>query len=215
MQTYPKNGLLSGMIITALAGVFVVITGCFLPDLAAVFEGKPSGPLLDSFFVSICLMTAHKIESYFTGEYDVCPVYLNNGQARWSQNSREATFLAFVPTFLGMLFLLYLALKGSPWSMMIFVIWAAQGLHEFHHIGKTAAQKSYYSGVVTAVLFTAHIDVFVFPAWLAQLKSIPGYWLYIFYGVQPFVLLAFFVEHRGWLRKAEQLKKAQESTSSS
>lgn len=199
----PSNGLLSGMILTALAALAALVTGFFLPGTAQVFAGTPSDTLLNAFFISICLMTAHKIESYLTHEYNVCPVYLTNGQAAWAQNARQAIFVAFVSTFIGMCFVTLLALKGSPWPKLLLFVWMAQGLHEFHHSAKALAQKSYYSGTVSALFFTAQIDVFVFPKWYAELGLASNAGFYFYYLIQPVVFLGFYLEHRRWLAKTQ------------
>lgn len=199
---YPKNGALSGMILPALAAIAALVTGLFLSNVAQIFAGTPSNSLLNAFFVSICLMAIHKIESYLTHEYDVCPVYLTNGQSSWAQNPRQAIFVAFVSTFIGMSFVLFLVFKGSPWPLLLLSIWMSQGLHEFHHSAKSLAQKSYYSGTISALLFVAQIDVFVFPKWYGELGLASDVGFYLYYLIQPVVFLGFYLEHRGWLAKS-------------
>jgi hypothetical protein len=198
-SSFPKNGLLSGMILPALAAATALLIGFFLPNVAQIFSGTPSIAFLNSFLVSICLMTVHKIESYLTHEYDVCPVYLTNGQASWAQNPRQAIFVAFVSTFIGMSFMMFLIFKGPPWPLLLLSIWMAQGLHEFHHSAKSLAQKSYYSGTISALLFTAQIDIFVFPKWYGDLGLASTAGFYAYYLIQPVVFLGFYLEHRGWL----------------
>lgn len=198
MTSYPKNGLLSGMIITLSAAVMALIGGLFIPDVSVLFSEAPSPTLLNAFFVSICLLTVHKIESYLTREYDVCPVYLTNGQASWTQNNRQTIFLAFVPILLGMSFMLFLVMKGPPWPLLLLLIWISQGLHELHHSGKSLAQKKYYSGVISSLIFVLQIDFFLFPEWYAQLHMENEIAFYLYYALQPFVLLAFYLEHRRW-----------------
>ena len=70
---------------------------------------------------------------------------------------------------------------------------------------KTAATRRYYPGLVTALLFTASVNVLVFPAWIAclPLESAPLFAIY--YGIQPLIIVAFYVEHRRWLAKARRV----------
>lgn len=200
-RVYPKNGLLSGMILTAATAAAALTAGIAFPGFTESFNVPMPEPLLDSFFLSLGLMVAHKAESYFTREYDVCPVYLTNGQASWGINPRQAMFVSFVSTFIGMSFVNYLSLKGGHWPMLMLSVWMAQGLHELHHSAKSLAQKAYYAGTASAILFTAQIDAFVFPQWREGLGLSPA-WDWGFYALQAPVFLAYYLEHRGWLKKA-------------
>lgn len=197
----PPNGLLSGMILPAIAGVCAVIVGLFCPEMASVFNTPITVPLLNGFGISILLMVVHKIESYFTYEYNVCPVYLTNGQKSWAQNPRQAIFVAFVGTFLLMMGAVFLVMKGGVWPRLLLSIWLAQGLHEWHHSAKSLAQRSYYSGTVSALLFVLHIDFCVAPLWFdtlllsAEIKTLA---LQMYYGIQPVVFIGFYLEHRKW-----------------
>ena len=44
-----------------------------------------------------------------------------------------------------------------------------------------------------------------FPAWVASLGVEPTLWYGIYYGIQPLILLAFYVEHRKWLAAARRV----------
>lgn len=196
-RVIPKNGLLSGMIITQAAAVMAILAGCFLPGVDRIFGGAPPKPLLDVFLGSVVLMTVHKIESYVTGEFDQCPVYLTVGRG-WEQNVRRAGFTVFVTAFLGGMFLLALALRGAPWPLLLMAIWCAQGLHELHHTAKSMVRHAYYPGTISGLLFTLLIDVAFFPMWYRALAVGSDVPMYVFYGVQPIVLLAFYLEDRKW-----------------
>jgi hypothetical protein len=193
----PKNGLLSGMIITQAAAVIAIVSGLFVPGVDRLFAAAPSKPLLDVLLASVVLMTAHKIESYFTGEFDQCPVYLTVGRG-WEQNVRRAGFTVFVTAFLGGMFLLSLGLRGPPWPLLLMSIWCAQGLHELHHTAKSLVRRRYYPGTVTGILFTVMIDVAFFPLWYRSLPIASDAPLIAFYACQPLVLLAFYLEDRRW-----------------
>src|SRR3954447_788531 len=97
----PKNGLLSGMIITAVTGAFVIPLGLLVPSFRARFAAPMSLELMHLFFASLVLMAAHKVESYWFKEYEQCPVYLTSGRASWAQDPKQAIFVSFVTTFIG------------------------------------------------------------------------------------------------------------------
>lgn len=202
----PNNGPLSGMIIPAVTGVAALAGGLLSPEVRDVFAAQPSEVLRHGFLASICLMTAHKLESYLTHEYKVCPVYLTNAQSAWGKDPRQAMFVSFVATFLGMSFVSYLMMEGSPWPMLLLSVWMAQGLHELHHSAKSLARGSYYSGTISALLFTGFTDWRLFPEWYAQLNLHSNLGLTLFYAVQPIVFGAFYLEHKDWMKKLAQLR---------
>lgn len=203
----PKNGLLSGMIITGLAAVAAVLAGLLSPDAVALFNRPVPTGLLDVFFASILVMVAHKAESYFTHEYNVCPVYLASAHAPWGSNPRASLFAGFVGTFLGMMFLVYAVMRGGPWPLLCLGIWAAQGLHELHHAAKSLAQGSYYAGTVTGLIFVAVMALLFWPAWSGALGLAPV-WSTIYAAAHPVIFAAFWVEHRGWLAKGGAAARA-------
>jgi len=205
----PQNGYLSGMIITGGAAVVVVIWGLFFTNYLSPFLTDPSPTFLNALFISIIIIALHKVESYYAEEYNHCPVYLTQGRSNWAQNNRQAIFLAFVCTFLVLTMGIYFAIKGQPWTMLIPIIWLAQGLHEQHHLAKSFAQRGYYPGTITSLLFVLQINFMLFPAWWDSLTIINDYLFYLYYLVQPIILLAFYFEHRHFLRLYSVYQKAQ------
>lgn len=199
----PKNGLLSGMCITWMSGAVALAAGLLYAPAQRAFDTAPPEALLDAFLVTVVVMAVHKVESYLTGEFNQCPVYFTSGNASWAQNPRQAIFAAFVSTFLGMMFLVYLTMRGGHWPMLLMGVWAAQGLHEYHHSAKSLARRSYYPGTVTGLLFAAAVGGLLFPAWAGAL-GVSGPLFYAFYAAQPLVLLAFYLEDRRWLAGAAE-----------
>jgi len=110
-----------------------------------------------------------------------------------------------IPILMVMLLIVAVVMRGSPWVLLFFVIWAGQGIHEWHHLAKTLVARRYYPGVFTALLFTASVNVLVFPAWVACLGVDAGLWYKAYYGVQPVIFLAFVLEHRRWLAAARRV----------
>ncbi len=197
----PSNGILSGMVLAWGTAIFVIGIGFFYPHLAAPFDSALSLGFLDAFMVSVLLMFLHKVESYFTLEYEQCPVYATTGRARWAQDSREAVFLAFCGTFLGLALAIALMLRGGYWPLLILAIWMAQGVHEWHHSAKSLTQGSYYSGTVTGLMFVVHVNMVLFPEWYSLLHTTSDLPFYAYYAVQPVFFVGFVVEHHGWLLK--------------
>ncbi len=90
-------------------------------------------------------------------------------------------------------------------------VWLAQGLHEIHHLGKTIARRRYYPGLISALLFTAVIDLAFFPNWYAALNVGSQLGFYAYYAVQPLVLLAFYLEDRKWFTAFRALPQNSDS----
>ena len=194
----PRNGPLSGMILTGLAVAVVVPLGLLSEGFRGHFAAPLSPGLRLAFLASLLLMAAHKVESFYAGEYDVCPVYLTSGQAEWARNPRKIFFLAFVPVFVGMTLVVYLAMLGPPWHLLIVTIWLAQGAHELHHTAKSLARRRVYPGLLTSVLFVATVSFGVFPLWHDAVFGARGAIFYGYYAALPLVLLAFYAEDRRW-----------------
>ncbi|MBF0106579.1 MAG: hypothetical protein HQM16_14790 [Deltaproteobacteria bacterium] len=206
MNTYPKNGLLSGMALVYLTAFVILVSGSIFPFFNTWFTGYPMPELVNAFLVSIILMAAHKGESYYFKEYDRCPVYLAAGDhAGWMREPRRVLFVGFVGTFLVFMVVINLILRGPPWPFLLLGIWMVQGWHEIHHSAKTLVERRYYPGVVTSVLFVLHIDVFVFPKWLFQIFGYGHFIGYVYYAVQPLIFLAFVFEHKRWVRQIKEM----------
>jgi hypothetical protein len=196
-KKFAPNGLLSGMTIPAVAGAAVLLIGLFFPSLRARF-GSPLTPELRWIFLaSIVVMILHKVESYGAGEFDVCPTYLNT-ERKFGGNVRKAMFLSFVPTFLGMLVVTYLAFVGPPWHLLLLTVWLAQGVHELHHSAKSAARGRLYPGVFTSVLFVGVTALLMYPRWWDQVLGARGPAFPVFYALLPFVWAAFYFEDKRW-----------------
>lgn len=198
---YPKAGALSGMAVTWVTGAALFFVGVALPSLHPIFAGQPSTRLLNLLLVSLGIMTLHKIESYFTHEFDHCPVYLSLKSAAWAREPRQAVFVTFCSVFLALTLVIALSMRGSPWLLLLPGVWSAQGLHEIHHSAKSLSRRGYYPGTLTALVFVAFIDAFFFPEYFSLLRVEGRAALFAFYALQPLLFFAFFVEDRAWLRK--------------
>jgi hypothetical protein len=194
----PPHGALSGMIITGATAVLVITLCLLIPSFKAHFQAPLSERLLNFFLLSILIMALHKAESFYALEYEKCPVYLNSGRTDWAKNPRKAIFLSFVSTFIGMLFVVYLALLGPPWHLVLITIWLAQGLHECHHLAKSLARKIFYPGLFTSLLFVLVQSFAVFPLWYDQVIGNRGVIYFAYYALVPCTVLAFYFEDSAW-----------------
>ena len=203
-----RPGLLSAMVLTWGTGLVAVLGGAFFPAWVTAFDQPVSKGLLDAFLVSIGVMVLHKLESYLTGEYEVCPVYVTNGEQRWARDARQAMFVSFVGTFLVLIIALALVMRGGYWPLLLLSVWMAQGVHEWHHLAKSLAAGRYYPGSVTSLFYVLSVVLWVFPEWVVLIdgptRAITlGYW-----AIQPAVFLGFYLEYRSWLSHDDSLHLA-------
>ena len=123
----------------------------------------PKKQLLFVLISSIIVMFLHKVECYYTNEYNVCPVYqekimpMSNGGG-----VAHAIFLTFCFWFF--LFLVVVtaifASEGRALKTLL-GIWILTFVHEIHHPIQTLMDGTYYSGTITAYLYTLVGAVYV------------------------------------------------------
>lgn len=201
MPALPAPGPLSKMALTALvpalgAGV-ALVHAAFRARLAAPFDEA----LLSSLGLSVGVMILHKIECYFAHEYDACPVYLNLERAPFAKSRRQALFVSFVVPFLVLLLLIYAVASGAPWHWLAIGVWLGQGLHELHHVARSASRRRRYPGAATAAVFALVVLGAVWPATARALGLGDGWVTWLGAGLAPLVGLAFYLEDRAWLTK--------------
>ncbi len=204
MNTLPKNGALSGMIIPALTAAVVLPLGFFSADFRSHFTAPLSTTFQWCFFASIVAMALHKLESFWFEEFEQCPVYLTSGQSAWARNPRKAVFLSFVPTFLGMLVVTFLGFLGPPWHLLVMTVWLGQGAHELHHTAKSLSRRRVYPGTVSSVLFVAVMWFGVFPLWHDLVIGARGALFFGAYAALPLIFLGYYLEDRKWVSLAPQ-----------
>lgn len=139
----------------ALSSAYEKVASCELSTLLRL-----------QFLVSILLMVIHKVECYYTQEYDKDPVYLWFLSKPSFQHSGQVAFLTmcfFVTLMLSMIFLILL---GGSWPITVLGIWCMMFVHETHHIAKSIRMRHYYSGLFTSILFSG-FGLFFF---------VPHYW---------------------------------------
>lgn len=201
-QTLPRHGLLSGLVITWGSALLFPLAAWVGLNTLRLFGTGNSAPLVQAFTVSVILMAAHKLESYFQREFDVCPVYASMRATVAKEGPARGLFISFCGAFVAMLGVTAVMALASPWTMVIFAVWIAHGLHELHHLGKSLARRSYYPGTVTGLLFTAWQGAVFLPAWLAETPlnfQLSQYVTWGYFALCPALLMAFYLEDKKWL----------------
>lgn len=196
----PRNGPLSGMIITAIAAVVTFPLIYFDDATRARFDRPVGDDIASMFLIGAIVMAAHKLESLLTREYEQCPVYLTQARA-WGGDPGRAIFLSFVTTFIGMLLIVALALLGPPWHLAIVTVWLAHGLHELHHTAKSLARRRVYPGLFSSLFFVSVQSGLLFPLWYDLVAGERGMLFDAYYLALPIVLLGYYVEDRRWIAR--------------
>ena len=106
------------------------------------------------FVFSVGLMFLHKLESYYTNEFNVCPVYYHIRLHITNKSISEANFKIFCFWFFSMLFLITSLIITDMQSLpYLFLLWIFMFIHEIHHPIQSFINKSYYSGSFTAWIY--------------------------------------------------------------
>lgn len=196
---FPRTGRFSRMAVPTFAVVMVVVIGLGLPGIGAVFAGAITPPLAEALMITFALMGLHKLECYGSREWERSPFYLR-AATLYDDEPGRGYFLAFAPAVVMLLFCAGLLVAPAPWPLLSLLVWLAQGLHELHHLGKAAAERRHYPGVVSAVLFVLVMDGLFLPRWL-ECVDLPGSAATVYLGLQPVLIVIFFLEHRDWRRR--------------
>lgn len=197
------------MALTGVAVVGMLAVGLAVPSLHPALAGGVPDGLRDAFALSVGLMVAHKIESYAAREWEVCPVYRTLVHDAVQRPLGEVLFLTLIPAVLGAFVLIALLVRGGPWPLLVLGMWLGQGLHEWHHLGKSLARRRYYPGLVTGTLFAAHAAGAYAPAWLAAVGGAPTWGAAAFAGLALAALVAFYLEDRAWFPRWEAWRATQ------
>lgn len=107
--------------------------------------------LTGAFAASVLFMGFHKIESYFTGEWNTAPVY--QAILGMQLEAGEMLFLSFVITLLAGLLCCLLIISLRSGTVYFLAFWGLTFLLEFHHLVRTLAGGHYYSGSLTAMAY--------------------------------------------------------------
>ena len=139
-------------------------------------------------WLTFVLMFVHKVESYATVEWDVCPLYT---YLAYRLEKGKGFFLIFCGTFLVMAMFMMMVITDPSWRFFLPLAWGGQLLNEVHHVSKAFAFKRYYSGAVTALMMVLYACFVFFPNFLSV-------WDMEHYGKAPYIvaLASFYVFYK-------------------
>jgi hypothetical protein len=112
---------------------------------------EPSYAMKVVFLLSILLMGVHKIESFYTREWEFAPIYLYFLNQDYSRG--EIIFLSFVVTlFVGLAWVwIIISFRAGKWIFLGF--WGLTFFEEWHHLIRTYHSGQYYTGLFSAILY--------------------------------------------------------------
>mgnify|MGYP001231449923 CR=1 FL=1 len=113
--------------------------------------------VLRDLIISYVLMILHKVESYYTNEWDVDPIYTKLSR------TKSSLFIVFVGTFLLMNMLVVCLIVDPNWRYFFLSIWGAQLITEIHHVSKAVARNKYYSGAYSGFALALYGCLSFFP----------------------------------------------------
>ncbi len=111
-----------------------------------------SKKLQNLFLISIPIFIAHGLEEYFTGFYNVDPIFYFVFQSFESMGVFQATFLLFQIMIWILLIVSYFILSRK-FLLKLLAFIGFIFVFELHHLIKTLISWHYYPGMITAILF--------------------------------------------------------------
>ena len=111
----------------------------------------PSKRIRLLFLLSVLLMFVHKVECYFTSEWQVAPAYLLIQHLNFSAGKK--VFLTFIIT---LFFSLLWLITATCWKFGLIAFLAFWGLTfflEIHHSVRSILSDGYYSGFYSSIIY--------------------------------------------------------------
>ena len=105
------------------------------------------------FLISIPLFIAHGLEEYFTGFYNVDPIFYFVFQYFQNMSVFQATFLLFQIMFWLLLIISYLVIIRGRWLLSLMTFLGFLFIFEIHHLIESLLSWAYYPGAITALFF--------------------------------------------------------------
>ena len=105
------------------------------------------------FLLSIPLFVIHGLEEYFTGFYNIDPMFKFVFQYFENVPVFEATFLLFQIMLWLLLIVAFFLILGGKWPLRLMIIFGFVLIFEIHHIIRAVVEWGYYPGTITALLF--------------------------------------------------------------
>jgi len=113
----------------------------------------PTKKLKRLFLISIPIFITHGLEEYFTDFYNIDSFSKFVFGYFKSMSVYQATFLLFQIMIWLLLIISFLLISGNKWQLRLMVIPGLLYVFEFQHIIKALESSSYYSGLITSLLF--------------------------------------------------------------
>ena len=105
------------------------------------------------FLISIVLFIIHGLEEYFTGFYDVDPIFKYFFGPFERMSNLQALFLLFQIMLWLLLIISLLLIASKKWQLSLMIIPGLVYIFELHHIYKAVTVGGYYPGLITALAF--------------------------------------------------------------
>ena len=127
-----------------------------------------SQKLKNIFFISIFVSIAHGLEEYFSGFYNVDPVFKFFFHYFGTMSISQATFLVFQIMLWLVLIIFAFLIASEKWQLRLMVIPGLIYIFELHHFWGALMSGGYYPGVITAIAF----PIIGFLFWKELLKNL-------------------------------------------
>jgi len=119
------------------------------------------------FGVSIIAFIVHGLEEYFTGFYDIDPIFGWVFNIFSTMSVPQATFLLFQIMFWLALTVLFIAITSDKWRLRLMVISGLIYILELHHFAQAISREGYSPGLISAFIF----PIIGFFYWRELIKS--------------------------------------------
>lgn len=126
-----------------------------------------SNKLKTFFFISVPFFTAHGLEEYFTGFYNVDPSFKFVFHFFETMSPPQATFLVYQIMLWLLLIIFAFLIASDTWRLRLMVIPGLVYIFELDHFWHAFLAGGYYPGVITAIAFL----VIGFLYWRELLKN--------------------------------------------
>ncbi|MBS3148564.1 HXXEE domain-containing protein [Candidatus Woesearchaeota archaeon] len=111
-----------------------------------------SKKLQQLFLISIPLFVVHGLEEYWTGFYNVDPIFKIVFNSFGTMNLFQALFLLFQIMLWALFIFSYLILR-KKWLIGLMAILGVVFIFEIHHLIEAVILRAYYPGSISALLF--------------------------------------------------------------
>jgi len=123
------------------------------------------------FVIAVAVMGVHKLESWWTFEWEVSPFFAF--VASHMGSVEEGMFYAFIVWLFVGLGCAAGVMAGARIQQGLFAVYGLTFLEEFHHVIRTVEGGAYYPGVLSALVYIP-LGVLYWRELIACVRNIPG-----------------------------------------